>query len=108
LWVLLEQRAVVRRLQVALDAHHAIAPHLGQDLVHQLQQRDVVLALVAWALGQRQGADERCLDDLGWVADQEGASSRADDDQHFKGVPEDEDVAPLGGKPAEDASNNHQ
>jgi hypothetical protein len=105
--IFLEQRTFVRRFQIALDAHDTVAPHLGQNLVHELQQRHVVLTLVARPARQAQRPGERRLDHFGRIADEERPHRGTDDDEDLERVPERENMSALGGKASENAPDNH-
>src|SRR5690606_3536145 len=99
--VLLEDVALLRVLDVPLDGEHAVATRHHQDLVHQLEQLDVLGLAIADALEQTQRATEGGLDHLQRIADQERAQRAADDDHHFEGMPEEQQAAAAGHEAAE-------
>ena len=80
--------------------------HLHQDLVDELEQCYVVLAFIARALVDGQRLAERCLDDLGRVADEERAEGGADDDEDLGRMPQRQNVATLEEEAAKDAAEH--
>ena len=92
--IFLEEGALVGRLEIVLDRHHAFLADLHQDVVEQLEECDVVLALVARALGQGERALERGLHDLGRIAGEERAERRAHDDDDLARMPQGEQMCP--------------
>jgi hypothetical protein len=76
--------------------------------VEQLEEADVIVALVAGPLDERNGAREGVLDDLQRMAGQERTEGGAHDDHDFGRVPEEKHAAPLNEEPPHDASDHDQ
>jgi hypothetical protein len=101
-----EHLAVSRVLDVRLDGEHAGLADLHQDVVEQLEQIDVVLALVARALDQPHGGRERPLDHLDRIAGDKGSERGADNDDEFARVPQQQQAATFHHKAAANAQQN--
>ena len=107
LGIVLEQRAAVFGVEAGLDRHESVLADFHQHVVQQLQQLDVVLALVARTLDDGERSGERGFDDLGGIGGEKGSQRRADDDEDFGGMPEREDVAALEDEAPDDAQNDN-
>jgi len=104
--ILGEHLALLGRLDVRLDRQHAGLPDLHQDVVQELEQIQIVPALVAGRFQQTDGGGKGLLHDLHRVAGQEGAESRAQDDDELARVIQQQDAAAFHQKAAKDASEN--
>ena len=101
--IFVEQLALLGRFDIRLDGEHAGLADLHQDVVEQLQQIQVILALVARALEQPEGGGEGALHHLDRIAGNEGAECGAEDDDEFARMPQQQQVAALHEEAAEDA-----
>src|SRR6185295_18687851 len=79
---------------------------LHEDVVDELEQQHVVVALVARPLLDRQRLYERELDELRWIAGHEGAERGAHDDQDFGRVPQCKDVPTFEDETPEDTTEH--
>jgi hypothetical protein len=108
--VLLEQRRVVRLLDVAFDRHQAFLARLLQDVVEQRHQFHVARLGVLAALEALRHAAHRGLQDLGLVVGDEGAQRRAADGGHLERqrLQHDADVAAVRDEDAEHGAQRDQ
>jgi hypothetical protein len=82
--VLLEQRRLVRVLDIVLDRHQALLAGLLQDVVKQRHQLHVARLGVLAALEALPHAGQRGLQHLGLVVRDEGAQRGTADGGHFE------------------------
>jgi hypothetical protein len=83
--IFLEDRAGLGLFEIRLDRHHAFFADLHEDVVDELQQRHIFLALVARPFRQVERALKRSLGHLRRIAGDERAERRADDDHDLGG-----------------------
>ena len=107
--VLLEQRRVVRVLDVLLDRHQAFLARLLQDVVEQRHQLHVARLRVLRALQHARQRGERRLEHLRLVVDDEGAERAAEDGHQLRRqrVDDHADVAAVQDVGTEDAAERH-
>ncbi len=91
---------------VRLDREHALLARLHQNVVEQLEEIDVFLAVVARTTQQREDARTRGLDDLGGIADDERTCGGATDDHELGRMPQ-QDQMPTAEREAEEHAHEH-
>ena len=102
-----EDRALLRRLDVALDRHQPFLAHLAQDVVEKGHQFHVQRLVVPAALEARRQRGQRRLDRLGRIADDEGAGRRPADHQQFERLEQRGEV-PAGEREAAEHRAQHR
>jgi hypothetical protein len=105
---LLEERALLRPFDMALDRQHALGLGQLEDRVHQAEQLEIVLLGVLGALEGRADALAGVGEHVLGVGDDEGADRGAEDDQVLEGLPEHPEVPAAAGVAAADAAQHHQ
>ena len=104
--ILLEEFAVLGLLEIRLDGQQAFLAHLHEDVVDQLEQRDVLLAFVTRTLVDGERLLESQLGNLRRIAGHEGAESRAHDDEDLCGMPQRKQVPAFEHEAADDATQH--
>ena len=103
----LEQRRILRIVDMRLDLGARPRPQVAQQREQQAEQRQEVLALGHLVGDRLDGAADRVLDRRERVAHHEDAGGDAADDEELEGLPQDEDVAAFADKAARQRADAH-
>src|SRR6202034_3493886 len=102
------ERALLRLLDIGFDPEQPRLADLQHYIVQELQQHQVIFALVTRAFGEGYRVRKGAFDDLERVAYHECAECAADDDQHLGRMPEEQQMAAADEVSADDASQHDQ
>jgi hypothetical protein len=102
-----EQRALIGVLDVRLDGDEPLLADLGEHLVQQRQQLEVMLLAVIGRPEDGADAAGDLRDDLGRRGDEERADGRAADDHELRRLEQDGEVPVLHQVPADDGHHDH-
>ena len=75
--------------------HETVAPSLVEEVVDHLQRIEIFLFRKRRALERSQGTRDNLLEDVNWIRDQHSSNGRSADDEEFRGLEQDGDVAVL-------------
>ncbi|MCY1366175.1 hypothetical protein D9M69_530560 [compost metagenome] len=103
-----EDLALLRRLHVGLELHHALLAGLGEQLVQQRQQVHVELAVVLGRTQQERQLPDGRLDGLAVVARDECAERGAADHEQLHGLEQHAEMPAHEAVAAEDGADHHQ
>ena len=106
--ILAEQRAVIGRLDVALDRHQPFLAHLGEQVVEQAHELHVQRLGVLGALAGSWQRGKRRLVVFAGVADDEGAERGAADHQQFDGLEQGAEMPAASGEAAEHGHDDQE